>query len=177
MKKQYSRGHTNRGSKLEMLINMTNNEYRSAGFADIRKIPTPTNIAKVEGKKVEAYLDKATWVDYSGIYKSHALIFEAKESTIERFTLANLVDHQYELLKSWHKHGAVAFLIVAFWLKNKNEPEIYYLKFEQLADFWEQKDRGGSKSIPISYFRENCQRIKGRDGFTAHYLLAAGLHE
>lgn len=166
-----------KGSKLEMLLDMTHNEYRNAGVADVRKIPPPLKIGKVEGKKATSYLDKATWVDYSGIYKSHALIFDAKESTIERFTLSNVALHQYELLKSWYKHGAVAFLIVAFWLKGKNEPEIYYLKFEQLASYWERKDFGGPKSIPISYFRENCIRVLSRNGFTAHYLFAIGMQD
>lgn len=159
-----------KGSKLEMLLNMTNNEYRSADIAIVDKVPPPLKVGEVSGKKVKAYLDKATWVDYNGIYKGRSLIFDAKESTVERFPLANLAEHQYNTLKSWHRHGAVSFLIVAFWLKNKNEPEIYYLSFEQLASFWEQKDLGGSKSIPISFFRTECERVIGRNGFTADYL-------
>lgn len=166
-----------KGSKLERLIDMTNNEYRNAGVAAVGKVPTPLEIKKVEGKNVEALLGKARWLDYNGVYKGHALIFDAKESTIERFTLANVADHQYETMKLWHKHDAVTFLIVAFWLKGKNEPEIYYLKFEQLASYWERKDFGGSKSIPLKYFRENCMRITGRNGFTAHYLFALGMQQ
>lgn len=166
-----------KGAKLEMLINMTNNEYRNAGIADIDKVPPPVEISKVSGKKVSGFLDRPRWVDYNGIYRGRAIIFDAKESTVERFTLANLEEHQYKKLKMWHEHGAVSFLIVAFWLKGKNEPEIYYLKFEQLAAYWEKKDSGGSKSIPISYFREHCVRVKGGNGFTVHYLYAAGLQD
>ena len=164
-----------KGSKLEMLIDMTNNEYRSAGVADVRKVPPPLKVGNVNGKNVDAYLDKATWLDYNGIYKGHALIFDAKETKVERLPLANVAEHQYQTMKSWHKHGAITFLIVAFWLKGKNEPEIYYLKYEQLAAFWENQKFGGSKSIPIKYFRENCIRIVGRNGFTAHYLIALGM--
>ena len=166
-----------KGSKLEMLIDMTNNQYRNAGIADVRKIPPPLKVGNVSGKKVDAYLDKATWVDYNGIYKGRSLLFDAKESTIERFTLANVAVHQYNTLKSWHRHGAVSYLIVAFWLKNKNEPEIYYLSFEQLASFWERKDSGGTKSIPIAYFRTNCERINGHNGFTADYLSCLNLKD
>lgn len=166
-----------KGSKLEMLINMTNSEYFNGGIADVRKNPTPLKIGSVSGKNVKAYLDKPTWLDYNGIYKGHALIFDAKETTIERFPLANIADHQYETMKSWHHHGAVAFLIVAFWLENKNEPEIYYLSYKQLASYWEHKDTGGSKSIPIKYFRNHCIRIECRNGYTLHYLLALGLHQ
>ena len=164
-----------KGSKLEMLIDMTNNQYRNSDIADVRKVPPPLKVGNVSGKKVDAYLDKATWVDYNGIYKGRSLLFDAKESIVERFPLANLADHQYNTLKSWHRHGGVSFLIIAFWLKNKNEPEIYYLSFEQLASFWEQKDKRGSKSIPLSFFREHCKRIEGRNGFTAHYLTCLSL--
>lgn len=166
-----------KGSKLEMLIDMTNNEYRNSGIADVRKIPPPLKVGKVEGKKVNAYLDKATWVDYNGIYKGDSLLFDAKETTIERFPLENVANHQYQTLKSWHGHGGITFLIVAFWIKGKNEPEVYYLGFEQLASYWEHKDFGGSKSIPIKYFREHCVRIECRNGFTLHYLLALDLQQ
>lgn len=167
-----------RGNKLEMLINMVNNEYRNADVAVINKVPPPLKVGKVKGKNVSAYLDKACWLDYTGIYKGYSLIFDAKESTLERFPLANLAAHQYETMKSWDRHGAVAFLIVAFWLKGKNEPEIYYLSYKQLASFWETKDlQRGSKSIPIKYFRENCIRVECRNGYTLHYLLALGLSQ
>lgn len=45
----YSRSHANRGAKLEMLVEMTNNQYRNAWLADIRKVPVPVKILKAEG--------------------------------------------------------------------------------------------------------------------------------
>lgn len=167
-----------RGHKLEMLINMVNKEYRNAGIAVVGKVPPPLTIKKVQRKSVDAHLAKGEWLDYCGIYKGYSLHFDAKESTVERFPLTNLANHQYETMKDWAKQGAVTFLIVAFWLKGKNEPEIYYLSYKQLASFGETKDLPrGSKSIPIKYFRENCTRIECRNGFTLHYLLALGLHQ
>ena len=64
MKTHYSRSHANRGLKLEMLVEMTNNQYRNAWLADIRKVPTPVKILKTEGNKVSGHLDTETWVDY-----------------------------------------------------------------------------------------------------------------
>lgn len=119
-----ARGLAKRGSKLEMLIDMVNNEYRNKGVADVRKVPPPLKVGKVTGKSVNAYLDKATWLDYTGVYLGHSLIFDAKETQVERFPLDNLADHQYATMKSWDKNRGIAFLIVAFWLKGKNEPEI-----------------------------------------------------
>lgn len=172
-----ARGLAKRGSKLEMLIDMVNNEYRNKGMADVRKVPPPLKVGKVMGKSVNAYLDKATWLDYTGVYLGHSLIFDAKETQVERFPLDNLADHQYATMKSWDKHSGIAFLIVAFWLKGKNEPEIYYLSYKQLASFWEYRNTGGSQSIPIKYFREQCVRIECRNGFTLHYLYALNLQQ
>lgn len=170
MNRSYNRSHANRGSKLEMMVDMVHNQYRNSGKADIRKVPTPVKILKVEGNKVTGHLDKAAWVDYSGIYKGKSIIFDAKETKIQNFPLKNLSDQQYELLCSWSNHGAVAFLLVAFWLPGKNEPEIYVLYFEQLRDFWTNKDKGGSKSIPIAFFREECIRTGTKNGFVIDYL-------
>ncbi|MFJ7662979.1 Holliday junction resolvase RecU [Lysinibacillus sp. NPDC097162] len=176
MRKTYSGGHANRGAKLEMLVEMTNNQYRNAWLADIRKVPTHVKILKTEGNKVSGHLDTATWVDYSGIYEGYSIIFDAKETKLKRFPLKNISPHQYQLLKSWHKHGAIAFLLVAFWLEGKNEPEIYVLRFEQLAEFYEsQGTERGTKSIAIDFFRENCERAKSGNGFTVDYIDALNL--
>ena len=161
-----------KGEKLEMLLEMTHNQYRSAGIADIDKIPPPLKVGKVTGKNVKAYLDKGSWVDYAGVCRGVPIIFDAKETTVERLPLSNIADHQYEKLKIWHKHRAASFLIVGFWLKDKNEPEIYLLDFEQLAMHWEDPK---IKSIPIKYFRENCSRVIGSNGFTVDYLHCLGL--
>lgn len=170
MRTSNNRGYANRGKKLEMLLEMTHNQYRNGQYADIRKIHPPVDILKVTGNKVEGKLARANWVDYSGIFKGKAIVFDAKESTIERWPLKNITDSQYELLKSWHKHGAIAFLLIAFWLPKKNEPEIYILSFEQLGLAWMVQENGGAKSIPISYFRERCIRVKSSGKYTVDYL-------
>ncbi|MEK3728644.1 Holliday junction resolvase RecU [Lysinibacillus sp. FSL W8-0953] len=172
-KRNYSRSHANRGKNFENLIDMTNNQYRNNNFADVRKVPPPLTILEVNGNQVDAKLEKASWVDYSGIYKGQAIIFDAKETKQERFPLKNLTDDQYKFLHSWHYKGAKAFLLVCFWIKNKNEPEIYYLKFEQLEAAWVGQSNGGAKSIPLQFFRDHCIRIKSGI-YTVHYLEAVG---
>lgn len=172
MSKSYSRGHANRGRKLELLVEMTNNQYRAAGRAVVNHIPTPTKIKKVEGDKVEAKLGKAAFVDYIGVCNGKSIVFDAKETKQERFPLANLASHQYQILEMWHKHGAESFLLIAFWLKGKNEPEIYVLSFEQLKRAWEDS---ATKSIPLSYFREHCTRVVSQNFFTVDYLGALNL--
>lgn len=172
-KAQHSRSHANRGRVFENLIDMTNNQYRNSNYADIRKVPSPVEIIQVTGNKVKGKLGRATWVDYSGIYKGQAVIFDAKETKQERFPLKNLTDDQYKLLHSWHCKGAKAFLLVCFWIKEKNEPEIYYLEFKQLEAAWLAQNDGGAKSIPLQFFRNHCMRI-GSGKYVVHYLEAIG---
>lgn len=172
-KSNYSRSHANRGKRFESLINSTNKQYLNNNYADIRKIPTPVLILEVVGNDVQGKLESPSWVDYSGVFKGRAIVFDAKETKIKNFPLKNLTKGQYELLRSWHLKGAASFLLICFWIEQKNEPEIYYLRFNQLEAAWLEKERGGAKSIPLKYFREHCTRI--RSGiYTVHYLEAVG---
>ncbi|MEG0260650.1 MAG: Holliday junction resolvase RecU [Carnobacterium sp.] len=176
MTKTYSRSHANRGAKLEMLVEMTNKKYSSALIASINKVPTPVKIKKVTGKDVEGVKAKGEWVDYVGIYKGKMIVFDAKETTQERWPIKNIRPHQYAYLQMHSYHGAIAFLLVAFWLPGKNEPEVYILKIEQLKTWVENPKQGrGTQSIPLSYFRENCVRVRSEDGYAVDYLKALNL--
>ena len=107
--------HGNRGMRLEVIVDMTNNLLVNKGAADIRKVPTPIKVLKKTGNRIIGSLERAKWVDYSGVCEGRAIIFDAKETELKRFPLQNIRDHQYELLKSWNRSGAYAFLLVAFW--------------------------------------------------------------
>lgn len=163
----YSRTHANRGAVLERLIDMTNQQYRNKGVADIRKIPTPVQIKSNARGKVTGYTTKGEWVDYSGVHDGRAIIFDAKETSIKTsFPLDNVSAHQYELLKSWHQKGAQAFLIVSFTKLN----EIYHLPFKVLEMHWEDAQNGGRKSIPIGAFQSMCEQVKSKRGYVLDYL-------
>ncbi|MGG0669849.1 Holliday junction resolvase RecU [Lederbergia citrisecunda] len=135
MKKTYSRSHANRGAVLERLIDMTNNQYRNKGVADIRKVPTPVQITGNKAGKVTGYTQKGEWVDYVGIIESRTIVFDAKE-TSERtnFPLKNISEHQYELLKSWHQKGGrksiphSTFLMECDRVKSDKGYVLHYLK-------------------------------------------------
>ncbi|WP_368072738.1 Holliday junction resolvase RecU [Lysinibacillus xylanilyticus] len=153
---------------LEHIIDMANNKYRNTGVADVRKIPTPVKILNNTGNRITGHLEKATWVDYSGVYKGKAIIFDAKETGITNLPLDSIHTHQYELLKSWHRKGAIAFLIVYFKLHDK----YYLLPFETLREAWETRENGGRKSIAWETFENECIEVKSKDGYTLHYLDA-----
>lgn len=123
MRKAYSRSHANRGAVLEKLIDMTNQQYRNKGIADIRKIPTPVQITGNNRGRVTGYTMKGEWVDYSGVWDGRPVIFDAKEtSSRTSFLLENISGHQYELLKSWRQKGAWVFLLVSFTEHDGNIP-------------------------------------------------------
>lgn len=167
MYKPKSVSHANRGRHLERLIDMSNTKYRNAGLADIRKIPTPVQITKSLGNRVEGRKEKAEWVDYAGICNGQAIVFDAKETKGKSFPLANLHDHQYELLQSWYDKGALVFLLVYFSDVNK----FYRLPFTPVQEAWKVAKVGGRKSIPLATFEQQADEVQSADGYALHYLL------
>lgn len=163
-----NRSYANRGKFLENVIDKANNKYRNVGVADVRKVPTPVKILNNTGNRITGHLEKATWVDYSGVFKGKAIIFDAKETGITNLPLDSIHTHQYELLKSWHRKGAIAFLIVYFKLYDK----YYLLTFETLRGAWKLRENGGRKSIAYKTFENECIEVKSKDGYTLHYLDA-----
>lgn len=167
MRKTYSRSHANRGAGLERLIDLTNQQYRNKGVADIRKIPTPVQIQSNVKGKITGYTQKPEWVDYSGVHDGRAIVFDAKETSSKTsFPLENISEHQYELLKSRHQKGAQSFLLVSF----TKLDEVYLLPFKLLEVYWEEARKGGRKSIPHVVFVTECDLVKSEKGYVLHYL-------
>lgn len=171
-KASYSSTHANRGMVLENLINMTNNQYRNSGFADIDKVPTNVKILKVTGNRVSGCLQRGRWVDYTGVFKGRSILFDAKETRAKNFPLKNLSPEQFQKLREHHTHGGASFLIISFTALHE---EIYILRFEQLESAWREKEAGGHKSIPLQYFKDHCIKVKSSDGYVLHYLKALTL--
>ncbi|MBR6358702.1 MAG: Holliday junction resolvase RecU, partial [Lachnospiraceae bacterium] len=85
-----------RGSALEELINLTNDRYRESGLALIQKIPTPITPLQIdkESKHITlAYFDQKSTVDYIGAVQGIPVCFDAKESAVDTFALANIHEH------------------------------------------------------------------------------------
>lgn len=170
MKKPFT-NYANRGAKLELMVDMTNNLLLNKRVADIRKVPTPIKILNIKGSRVTGALEKPSWVDYAGVLEGRSLIFDAKETTLKRFPLKNLQEHQYELLKSWHLNGAYAFILVAFWT-SKNEPDVYIVPFDVLKGAWDGMYTGGSKSISMQQFKDDCIKVSSGNGYPLDYIKA-----
>ena len=66
---------------LESEINDSNKYYLEKDIAVIYKKPTPIKVVKQVNEKItDAYFEKPSTTDYSGLYKGKYIDFEAKET-------------------------------------------------------------------------------------------------
>lgn len=153
---------SNRGMSLEEDINLTNDFYNDIKKAVIHKKPTPVQIVKVNYPKrsaaviTEAYFKQASTTDYNGIYNGKYIDFEAKETKNKTmFPLANIHGHQVEHMKSVINQNGICFIIIRFAAFD----ETYFLEATKLFPFWNDKLRGGKKSISYEQLKEEGHLI------------------
>lgn len=148
--------YANRGMTLEEDINHTNEYYLIHDIAVIYKKPTPIKVIKTNYNKAkinEAYFATTSTLDYNGIYKGKYIEFDCKETSSKTsFPLLNIHKHQLNHIEKILKHGGICFLIIRFSSLNKT----YILMGDKLVSYIEKSSR---KSIPISYFEDNCPKI------------------
>lgn len=142
---------------LESEINDSNKYYLEKDIAAIYKKPTPIKVVKqVNEKIIDAYFEKPSTTDYSGLYKGKYIDFEAKETKNNTsFPIKNIHPHQIKHLENVIKHQGICFLIVRF----VNINETYLLFGTDFIQFIKTQTR---KSIPLSYFKEKGHLIKDK---------------
>lgn len=135
-----------RGSDLEELINLTNEKYRQSGLALIQKIPTPIKPIKIDKAQRHitlAYFEQRSTVDYIGAVQGIPVCFDAKECHGTSFPIQNVHEHQIVFMEDFEKQGGISFLIIFFAQQNV----YYYMRFNELAHFWNRAKTGHAKSI------------------------------
>jgi recombination protein U len=163
-----------RGSTLEELINITNNEYQKHALAAVQKVPTPitpTEIDKQRGVITLAYFDKKSTVDYIGAVQGIPVCFDAKETSLKSLPIQNIHEHQIEFMESFTAQGGAAFIIVYFSHYN----EYYLIDFNTIKSCYEKSQNGERKSIPYSSMNKNY-KIERKDSFLLHYLEALKMY-
>ncbi|MGN0361381.1 MAG: Holliday junction resolvase RecU [Bilifractor sp.] len=133
-----------RGSTLEDLINRTNEQYREQNLALIQKIPTPITPVRMdkESRRITlAYFEQKSTVDYIGAVQGIPVCFDAKECKTDTFPLANIHPHQVRFMSDFEKQKGIAFILIFF----SSRDTYYYLRFEELLNFWERMETGGLK--------------------------------
>ncbi len=147
----------NRGMTLEQDINLTNEYYKDKKIALIYKKPIPIKVLKINSTKtriLDGFYEKKSTLDYSGIYKEKYIEFDAKETNSKTsFPISNIHKHQIEHMKNIMEYKGITFLIIRFNFYG----ETFMLSGENLINFINNNNR---KSIPYSFFKDNCPIIK-----------------
>ncbi len=157
-----------RGSTLEEMINMTNENYREQKLALIQKIPTPITPVKIEKETRHitlAYFEKQSTVDYIGTVQGIPVCFDAKECSVNTFPMMNIHEHQVKFMEDFETQGGIAFLILYFTHLN----EIYYLPFKDLKFFYERSINGGRKSFTYDEI-DKSYLLSSSASTMVHYL-------
>ena len=135
-----------RGSTLEDMVNRTNERYLEKGLALIQKIPTPITPVQIDKEHRHitlAYFEQRSTVDYIGAVQGIPVCFDAKECVADTFPLQNIHAHQVKFMGDFERQGGIAFLIIYYSQKNC----LYYMRYEELLDFWKRAENGGRKSF------------------------------
>ena len=135
-----------RGSTLEDMINRTNEKYADAGLALIQKVPTPITPIKMDKEHRQitlAYFKQKSTVDYIGAVQGLPVCFDAKECSVDTFSLQNSHPHQVEFMRKFEKQGGISFFLIYYTHKDI----LYYLPLEMLLFFWNRAQEGGRKSF------------------------------
>lgn len=157
-----------RGSTLEELINRTNELYRQKGLGLVQKIPTPITPVKIDkenGNISLAYFEKDSTVDYIGVVQGIPVCFDAKECSVDTFSLRNIHEHQISFMEDFEKHQGISFLIVMFTARN----EFYYLRFSELKRYLDRVNEGHAKNFKYDEL-DRDYFIKSEAGAAIHYL-------
>lgn len=112
-----------RGSTLEDMINMTNDNYREKGLALIQKIPTPITPVKIDQSTRHitlAYFEKQSTVDYIGSVQGIPVCFDAKECAVDTFPMMNIHEHQISFMEDFEKQEVFPLLYFFIPIKTKS---------------------------------------------------------
>lgn len=157
-----------RGSTFEELINRSNEIYENSNLCLIQKVPTPITPIRMDEESRHitlAYFDKKSTVDYIGVVQGIPVCFDAKECNTDTFPLQNVHQHQITFMEKFEEQQGIAFLLIHFTKRDT----YYYLKYQELAAFWNRAQNGGRKSFRVEELREKYF-FKAKPGVLVPYL-------
>lgn len=115
------------------------------------KSPTPHRLIKDKNNNYNfVYFDKSL-CDFIGIYNEKFVLIEAKETSLDRFYIKRLKNHQLEQLIRINELGGMSYIIFYFWKHNK----ILSVKINDYLNLILDK-----KSIKISQVEPFSKKLK-----------------
>jgi recombination protein U len=160
--------HANRGKTFEALIDKSNEAYDFQEIALINKIPNDFIVQRdwKTGQIIKAFPGKKSTVDYVGIAWGCPISFEAKSTKNKTsFPISNIKEHQIEFLSKWKFHKGIAFYLINFSTFDRT-----FLLFNDQLE--EEFLKNGLKSIPFSFFEQNCIEVFSASLIPIDYLQA-----
>ena len=157
-----------RGSTLEDLINRTNELYKEHGLCLVQKIPTPITPIRMNEDHSQitlAYFDQKSTVDYIGAVQGIPVCFDAKECSVDTFSLANIHEHQIRFMSDYEQQGGIGFIIIYY----SHLDRFHYMRFVKLKEFWDRMENGGRKSFRIEELEDDFDLIP-HNGIFVPYL-------
>lgn len=156
-----------RGQAFENTLDYTNQIYKRQSRCLIHKRPTPVKVLKSNGKRVlSGFYEAKSTVDYDGIYKGRAIVYEAKSTAEKRFDLKLVQNHQIEYLQAAEDQGAVSFLIVEM----RATRSVLILTNAMIQKYIKDAKKGGRKSIPLGDLEVYGYPVKSQNGVPLDYL-------
>ena len=155
-----SGSHGLRGSTLEALVNIAIKRYREDGLALIQKIPTPITPVEIEQETRHislAYFDQKSTVDYIGVVQGIPVCFDAKESRIDTFPLANVHEPQMLFMEDFEKQDGIAFFVLLL----THRDELFYIPYRSMKYFWDRAQSGGRKSFTYGELDQDWRIFPG----------------
>lgn len=161
-----------RGLSFEREIDLTNSYYLKQGKANIRKIPTPVRVLKLEqGRVVDGFYEKISALDFNGILKGGIHIdFDTKVTQNKTsFAFDDRKMHQIEYMESIHKLGGIAFYLINF----KKNDSVYIMTYQNYLDY--MNENPDTKSIKYSHFvnklpNNEVKKIATTKGYVYDYM-------
>jgi len=159
----------NRGKYFEDWIDQSNAIYQNKKMAVIKKIPTPWQVQRKFNQYSKTYeianaFPKKSSVDFGGTASNQSIWFDAKVTQLPNyFPLKNIHEHQIEYLKAVDEQGGKAFLLI----HSEHLKKTWLLWIKDLLHFMNTSTR---KSLPFTWFDENCSLVKPNHGIILDYL-------
>lgn len=157
--------YANRGMEFEDLINYTNEQYEHKGVASIKKVSTPWKVIRNGKRIVNAFPEGPSTVDFMGDWQGRSICFEAKSTkSTSSIPFSNFEEHQIEFIRRWK---GIGFALIHF----ESYKETYLISKKDLLEKWDRQYKGGRKSIPYEWFKQNAKSVK-QGMFLLDYLAA-----
>ncbi len=121
--------------------------YQLGGVALINKRPTPVKVLKSKnGRVLNGFYEVKSTVDYDGVYKGRAIVFEAKSTeNLGRFDLKNIAQHQLDYLEK----AEICFFLIEF----SKDQVIFLVPASVIQSYVRMSQQPkGKKSIPRADF-------------------------